>query len=63
MAESIRVGAHSCAINPKDKDAGPQASDECGRIFSEGWRPTLPSTESGRFMMADLFVFATEPPA
>jgi len=33
MAESIRVGAHSCVINPKDKDAGPRAGDKYGLMF------------------------------
>ena len=33
MADSIRVGAHSCVIDPKDKDAGPQVGSRYKRMF------------------------------
>ena len=49
MAESIRVGAHSCVINPKDKDAGPQVGDEYGRMF-----PGLAPCEVDKAAMIDL---------
>ena len=31
------------------------------RSADPGWHPTVPSAEPGRFTMADLLVFATEP--
>lgn len=49
MAESIRVGAHSCVINPKVKDAGLSAGDKYGRMF-----PGLSPCEVDETAMVDL---------
>jgi|GEM_PF-2510780 hypothetical protein len=52
MARNIRVGAHSCVVNPELGDAQPSMGDSYGRKFSR-----LPSCD-GEFAMADLLAFA-----
>lgn len=49
MSKSIRVGAHSCVINPKDKDTGLQAGDKYGRMF-----PRLSPCEADETAIVDL---------
>jgi hypothetical protein len=52
MAKNIRVGAHSCVVDPEIEDAQPSMGDTYGRMF-----PRLPSCD-GDFTMADLLTFA-----
>lgn len=49
MAEKIRVGAHSCVVDPAVKDAGLQAGDKYGRMF-----PELPPCEVDEAAMVGL---------
>ena len=52
MAKNIRIGAHSCVVNPELKDAQPATGDGYKRKF-----PRLPSCD-GESAMADLLAFA-----
>jgi hypothetical protein len=52
MAKNIRVGAHSCVVDPELKDAQPSMGDRYGRKV-----PRLSSCD-GEFTMADLLAFA-----
>jgi hypothetical protein len=63
MADSIRVGAHSCVVGPKARDALGLLDAHPGshRRADPGWRSTLPSAEQNRFTVVGLPLFATEP--
>lgn len=55
MSKNIKVGAHSCVIDPREKDAGPQVGDEYGRTF-----PWLSPWEADETVTLDSVIFATE---